>query len=239
MYFIIKNNPLYNDIKNKILRLYDKYNFCLYRKDIWISKFCDALYLIYTTNDSFIDIEKYLIETLGYFKAEEYIIRDFFQYMIKCVCSELEISFIENRFEDYIEVEEKMNYRCMLYKNNWSINHIEKFIFKLYDEERVIDKVLLTKLYKDIFDTYLRVKRVVQKRKGRPSLPEELKDLQKIKHKEEIKQLMKSKYVKSEFFDKIKDSLFTNEEFNTIKRSIKDPIIVNKLKNLLKSNYIL
>jgi len=239
MYFIIKNNPLYNDIKNKILRLYDKYNFCLYRKDIWISKFCDALYLIYTTNDSFIDIEKYLIETLGYFKAEEYIIRDFFQYMIKCVCSELEISFIENRLIDYIEVEKRMNYRSMLYKNNWSINHIEKFIFKLYDEERVIDKVLLTKLYKDIFDTYLRVKRVVQKRKGRPSLPEELKDLQKIKHKEEIKQLMKNKYVKSKFFNKIKDSLLTNEEFNTIKRSIKDPIIVNKLKNLLKSNYIL
>jgi hypothetical protein len=48
---------------------------------------------------------------------------------------------------------------------------------------------------------------------------------------------MKNKYVKSEFFNKIKDSLLTNEEFNVIKRSVKDPVILSKLKNLLKCNY--
>jgi len=239
MYFIIKNSPLYNDIKKNILRLYEPYKFSLYRKDIWISKMCDILYVLYTTNASYIDIEKYLIETLGYYKAEDYVIRDFFQYMIKYICFELDFSCIENRLIDFTEVEKRINYRYMLYKNNWSINHIEKFIFKLYNEERVIDEVLLTKLYKDIFDTYLRVEKVIQKRKGRPSLPEELKDLQKNKHKEEIKQLMKTKYIKSDFFDKVKDSLLTNEEFNTIKTSIKDPIIINKLNNLLKCNYIL
>jgi len=237
MYFIIKNSPLYNNIRKKVLSLYDKYKFSLYRKDIWISKICDTLYLIYTTNDSIIDIENYLIETLCYYKAEKYVIKDFFQYMINCIYYELENKVIEERLIDYSEVKKRMNYRCMLYKNNWSVNHIEKFIFKLYHEKSLIDEVLLTKLYRDIFDTYLRVEKSIQKRKGRPSLPVELKDLQKIKHKEEIKQLMKNKYVKSEFFNKIKDSLLTNEEFNVIKRSVKDPVILSKLKNLLKCNY--
>jgi hypothetical protein len=157
--------------------------------------------------------------------------------MINCIYYELENKVIEERLIDYSEVKKRMNYRCMLYKNNWSVNHIEKFIFKLYHEKSLIDEVLLTNLYRDIFETYLRVEKSIQKRKGRPSLPVELKDLQQIKHKEEIKQLMKNKYVKSEFFNKIKDSLLTNEEFNVIKRSVKDPVILSKLKNLLKCNY--
>ena len=48
---------------------------------------------------------------------------------------------------------------------------------------------------------------------------------------------MKNKYIKSTYFDIIKDNLLTTEEFNKIKSTIVDPVILSKLEKILKSNY--
>ena len=242
MYFIIKNSPLYKDIKKKFMHIYDKYNFVPFnnRKDNCISRWCDLIYLLYTTNLPYLDIEKYLIETLGYSVVNNYIIKDFFQYTISILSKEIGITNINDKIEDYEGINIRMNYRIELYKNNWSIINIEKYISKLNnitEDYYTSSEELLQILYTNIFECFLKIEKINKVSRGRPSLPSELKIIQNNKHKGEIKKLMNDKYIKSSYFDIIKNNLLTDEELLKIKSYIDDPVIIQKLNNLLKSNY--
>ncbi len=242
MYFIIKNSIMYNKIKKQVLCLKDKYNIKIfnYREDLAMTFLCDVLYLIKTTNLSILEIHTYLVDVLNYDTIDPYILVEFFQYMIYLICIDINIEEIKDRIINFDELEERTNYRLKLTINNWKPENIEKCIIKLYKLENNSennDNIVINGYYHNIFDVYFKAEKNTIKHKGRPKLPDELKVLSLNKHKEEIKQIMKTKYSKSTFFDVIYPSLLTPEEFNKIKSTIVDPVILNKLEKLLKSNY--
>jgi hypothetical protein len=242
MYFIIKNSITYNEIKKQVLCLKDKYNIKIfnYREDVAITFLCFVLYLIKTTNLSILEIHTYLVDVLNYDTIDPYILVEFFQYMIYIICIDINIGEIKDRIINFDELEERINYRLKLTINNWKPENIEKCIIKLYKLENNSennDNIVINGYYHNIFDVYFKAKRNTIKHKGRPKLPDELKALSLNKHKEEIKQIMKNKYIKNTYFDIIYPSLLTPEEFNKIKSTIVDPVILNKLEKLLKSNY--
>jgi hypothetical protein len=242
MYFIIKNSIIYNKIKKKVLCLKDKYNIKIfnYREDLAMTFLCDVLYLIKTTNLSILEIHTYLTSVLNYDIIDPYILVEFFQYMIYIICIDINIGEIKHRIINFDELEKRINYRLKLTINKWKPENIEKCIIKLYNLENNSENnnnIVINGYYHNIFDEYFKAEKNTIKHKGRPKLPDELKALSLNKHKEEIKQIMKTKYNKSALFDVIYPSLLTPEEFNKIKSTIVDPIILNKLEKLLKSNY--
>ena len=239
MYFIIKNSITYNEIKKQVLCLKDKYNIKIfnYREDLAMTFLCFVLYLIKTTNLSILEIHTYLVDVLNYDIIDDPLV-EFFQYMIYIICIDTNIGEIKNRIINFDELEERMNYRLKLTINNWNPENIEKYIIKLYKlESNSENNDNIVGYYHNIFDVYFKAERNTINHKGRPKLSDELKALCLNKHKEEIKQIMKNKYIKSTYFDIIKDNLLTSEEFNKIKSSIVDPVILSKLEKLLKSNY--
>ena len=242
MYFIIKNSITYNEIKKQVLCLKDKYNIKIfnYREDLAITFLCFVLYLIKTTNLTILEIHAYLTDILNYDIIYPYILVEFFQYMIYIICIDTNIGEIKDRIINFDDLEERMNYRLKLTINNWKPENIEKYIIKLYKLESNSennDNILINGYYANIFDVYFKAEKSTIKHKGRPKLSDELKVLSLNKHKEEIKQNMKNKYIKSTYFDIIYPSLLTTEEFNKIKPTIVDPVILSKLEKILKSNY--
>jgi hypothetical protein len=242
MYFIIKNSITYNKIKEQVFLLKDKYNIKIfnYREDLAITFLCFVLYLIKTTNLTILEIHAYLTDILNYDIIYPYILVEFFQYMIYIICIDTNIGEIKDRIINFDDLEERMNYRLKLTINNWKPENIEKYIIKLYKLENNSENnnnIVINGYYHNIFDVYFKAEKNTIKHKGRPKLSDELKVLSLNKHKEEIKQIMKNKYIKSTYFDIIYPSLLTTEEFNKIKSSIVDPVILSKLEKLLKSNY--
>ena len=242
MYFIIKNSITYNKIKKQVLCLKDKYNIKIfnYREDLAMTFLCFVLYLIKTTNLSILEIHTYLVDVLNYDIIDPYILVEFFPYMIYIICIDINIGEIKDRIINFDELEERINYRLKLTINNWKPENIEKYLIKLYKLESNSennDNIVINGYYHNIFDVYFKAEKNTIKHKGRPKLPDELKVLSLNKHKEEIKQIMKTKYSKSTLFDIIYPRLLTPEEFNKIKSTIVDPVILNKLEKLLKSNY--
>lgn len=242
MYFIIKNSITYNEIKKQVLCLKDKYNIKIfnYREDLAMSFLCFVLYLIKTTNLTILEIHTYLVDVLNYDIIDPPLL-EFFQYMIYIICIDINIGEIKDRIINFDEIEERMNHRLELTINNWKPENIEKYIIKLYKLESNSEKydniIIINGYYHNIFEVYFKAERNTIKHKGRPKLSDELKVLNLKKHKEEIKQIMKNKYIKSIYFDTIYSSLLTREELLKIKPSIDDPVIIEKLNNLLKSNY--
>ena len=242
MYFIIKNSITYNEIKEQVFLLKDKYNIKIfnYREELAMTFLCFVLYLIKTTSLSILEIHTYLVDVLNYDIIDPYILVEFFQYMIYIICIDINIGEIKDRIINFDELEERMNYRLKLTINNWKPENIEKYIIKLYKLENNSENnnnIVINGYYHNIFDVYFKAEKNTIKHKGRPKLSDELKVLSLNKHKEEIKQIMKNKYIKSTYFDIIKDNLLTPEEFNKIKLTIVDPVILSKLEKLLKSNY--
>ena len=242
MYFIIKNSITYNEIKKQVLCLKDNYNIKIfnYREDLAMTFLCFVLYLIKTTNLSILEIHTYLTDVLNYDIIDPYILVEFFQYMIYIICIDINIGEIKDRIINFDDLEKRMNYRLKLTINNWKPENIEKYIIKLYKLESNSENnnnIVINGYYHNIFDVYFKPEKNTIKHKGRPKLSDELKVLSLNKHKEEIKQIMKNKYIKSTYFDIIYPSLLTTEEFNKIKSTIVDPVILSKLEKLLKSNY--
>lgn len=241
MYFIIKNSITYNEIKKQVLCLKYKYNIKIfnYREDLGMSFLCFVLYLIKTTNLTILEIYTYLVDVLNYDTIHPPLL-EFFQYMIYIICIDINIGEIKDRIINFDEIKERMNYRLKLTINNWKPENSEKYIIKLYKLEsnsEKYDNIIINGYYHNIFEVYFKAERNTIKNKGRPSLPTELKIIQNNKHKEEIKKLMNDKYIKSSYFDIIKNNLLTDEEFLKIKSYIDDPVIIQKLNILLKSNY--
>jgi hypothetical protein len=241
MYLIIKNSITYNEIKKQVLCLKDKYNIKIfnYREYLAVTFLCFVLYLIKTTNLMILEIHTYLVDVLNYDIIDPPLL-EFFQYMIYIICIDINIGEIKDRIINFDEIKERMNYRLELTINNWKQENIEKYIIKLYKLEsnsEKYDNIIINGYYHNIFEVYFKAERNTIKHKGRPSLPTDLKIIQHNKHKEEIKQIMKNKYIKSIYFDTIYSSLLTSEELLKIKSCIVDPVIIEKLNILLKSNY--
>ena len=236
----------YKGIYTTIMSLKEKYNFEYYKESEkeYIDKWCDTMYLILTTNMSFLDIEKYLRNCSKYRIEVDLDIReiDFVHFVFKLACLEFNIPLetIKKRYTiPYEDVEERMFYRIELYKENWDILSIEKYIFNyLLKEEYIqVNKGYYSYYYNNIIKVYYGVNvsnKIVKK--GRPSLPKILKNTSIERHKTKIRENMRKKY---SIYDKLKDNLFTDDDIKKIESIFKDkddPVLI-KVKNLNNSNY--
>jgi len=235
----IEYKVIYDTIKN----VFEKKKFYTYNqhKNEFMKKWADIVYLIKTTEMSFIDIDNYITENRPYREANklDIIKRDFVNTCCKFVCLNifnLSLDSIKIKYdEDYEKVEERMFFRITLYKEGWSIYSIEKYISKYLSKvefDKFINIDYYEYQYKNLFIKSFRLKRKGDCSKiGRPVLPKELKDRIKNKNKEKIKALMNNKYENNKKYKKLKDKLFSPEEFNIIKEKLEGyNDIVNKLK---------
>ena len=164
MYFIIKNSITYNEIKEQVLCLKDKYNIKIfnYREDLAMTFLCFVLYLIKTTNLSILEIHTYLVDVLNYDIIDPYILVEFFQYMIYIICIDINIGEIKDRIINFDDLEKRMNYRLKLTINNWKPENIEKYIIKLYKLESNSENnnnIVINGYYHNIFDVYFKAEK--------------------------------------------------------------------------------
>ena len=146
---------------------------------------------------------------------------------------------IKKRYTDhYEEVEERMMFRLELYKDGWDIEQIERYISKylLHEEEFVLpNDIILSEGYYNIIDRlyYIRKKDNIRK-KGRPSLPNSLKEYLKNKHNLKVRDMMTGIYKNSNEYKRIKEYLLSPEEIKILKELI--PVehedILYKISNL-------
>jgi len=233
----------YKNIRNILNFISEKTKYYTYNQDKndFLKKWADIVYLILTTEMSFIDIDKYITENRPYREANklDIIKRDFVNTCCKFICLnffELSLDLIKTKYDDdYEDVDERMFFRMTLYKEGWSIYSIEKYISK-YLSKVEIDNFINIDYYEYQYNN-LFIKSFGLKRKqtyckiGRPVLPKELKDKIKIKNKEKIKVRMSNKYTNNNKYEKLKDNLITPEEFDIIQEKLSGyKHIVNKLK---------
>jgi hypothetical protein len=147
----------------------------------------------------------------------------------------MSVDDIKKRFaDDPDEVEERMVFRIELYKDGWSVDQIESYIYKymLKMDKPKFDEII----YKNYFHNVMTAMNIVKKEretvKGRPSLPPLLKNYVNQKHTCKVRETMKTIYKKSEVFDSIKDSLFSKDEICKLVSTITDEFLISKIKNL-------
>jgi hypothetical protein len=155
---------------------------------------------------------------------EDYI-NDCIQYMFLILLKKINLNYkdFEFKLSDKIDdLEERMMFRLELYKNGWSLLQIEKYMYKYFYKKNI----KITEDGLDILNyitNYFNLQsKNITKRKGRPSLPECLRNYKKEKHINNIKNKMKIIYKQSKGFNKIKDNLLSNDEINCIKNLIKN-----------------
>jgi hypothetical protein len=115
---------------------------------------------------------------------------------------------------------ERLYIRVCLLKTGWNEHSIEKFIKRLYKFNYTIENIepkyfSIKKMLKIQFD---------EKTKGRPSLPEKIKDIVKYYRNYKNKEIMTEKYNISKDLNK----LFTKDNILTLKSAIEDSNIDNK-----------
>ena len=240
------DSETYNGVYSKIFEVKEKYNFMYYKESEkeYIEKWCDTMYLMITTNMSFLEIEHYIRNSLKYRIIVDLDIRelDFVHTVFKVACLHFgfELEDIKQRYSiPYEEVEERMLYRIEMYKENWDIKSIEKYIFNYLLKTKYIEvnEEYYTYYYNNLIKIYYGVKIPVKNnKKGRPSLPKILKNHSIEKHKKVIKENMRKKY---ELYYKLKDLLLTDTDTEIIESKFEDkndPLLL-KIKKLNKSNY--
>lgn len=243
---INRESHLYKDIKEKIINTVSKNDMTTYNQDRnnYIDKLADFGYMIMTTDLKYMEIDKALKENyrVSITQDTNNIRSDFLKYNCKLVYESMnfDLESIKQRYEtekDYYEVEERMYYRINFYINNWDIDKIEKYISKHLMKNNIIFDASKSEyyyyLYNNLIKTLnLKVKPGVKKI-GRPSLPKEIKEKNKVKHNYENKNLMKSKYDLYNTFKNIKDNMLTLEEYNLISEKIQHRTdIIDKLKKI-------
>jgi hypothetical protein len=244
---IDETSSKYMEIYDIAKNICDKTKYYTYNqtRNTFIKKWTDTVYLIMTTEMSFVDIYIYTSIIRGYRDIEKLDImkRDFVNTDCKFVCLHffnLSLDDIKMRYDDiYENIEERMFFRLTLYKEGWSIASIEKYIntylSKADFDKKKINAEYYKYHYKNLFSKVLnlKIKNVISK-VGRPLLPEELKNIIKLKHNEKVKTIMNHKYVNNIKYEKIKTHLLTPEEFSIIKDKITGyEDIINKLSHFI------
>jgi len=199
-----------------------------------------------TTQLKYMEIYNYLKENYRVSKIQDVnnIKSDFIKHNCNIFCQSMnfDLDHIKQRYDsddDYHKVEERMFYRITFYINNWDINRIENYISKhlMKNKNKNINNILNSEynyyLYSNLIK-FLDLKiKFGDKKLGRPSLPLEIKERNKVKHKNENKIIMKNKYDLYNRFKDIKENMLTSEEFNLISEKIQDRTdIINKLKKI-------
>jgi hypothetical protein len=222
-----------------------KYNFKLYKesKEEWINKKTKICLLLLRSNMKFLDICKEVVKTMDLRVSDKSILyldqtqKDISQNALKRISLyyNIPLNKIKERYTDnYDDVEERMMFRMELYKDGWSIEQIEKYIYKylLKQECPNLNLEYYECIYHNIMIYQEIYKQEKQKRLGRPSLPHSLKEYIKNKHQTKIRKVMKEKYDFFNKFENVKDNLLSKEEFKEIKSKLDNKKILTKLYNL-------
>lgn len=197
----------------------------------------EAYDMLINTNKNLIEIEEEIRRKHGMKNLLIQTQRDIIQYYYIIYKDKLNIKIedIKKRFADNPDdVEERMLFRIELYKDGWSIDQIESYIYKymLKKNKPELDEII----YKNYFHNVMVMLNIVKKEresiKGRPSLPPILKRYVRQKHIKKVRSNMRVIYKKSEIFDSIKHSLLSEEEICKLVTEIKDEKLISKIKNL-------
>ena len=223
-------------LREKYSKIYDTYNFIsIDNKNVWINKRIEYSLLLLNSTKSFIDIYKSV--NMKYAKKQCDVMSksemDFIQYMFKefCINNGIDIDKIKIRYTlNYTDVEERMIFRIELYKCGWSINQIEKYLFK--NEYDKFSEEKLSRIYHNFM-----IRREIEreepiKKVGRPSLPKKIKDYLKNKHQKKLKDIMNNKYMLIKEYREKKKYFFTKNEVEFIKTVINDKLILEKIEHL-------
>jgi hypothetical protein len=207
-------------------------------KDEILRRRIKAYDMLLNTSKNLVEIEEEIRRSHGYKTPLIQTQRDIMQYyyIIHKDTLKMTLEDIKKRFaDDPDDVEERMLFRIELYKEGWSIDQIESYIYKymIKGDKPYFDEII----YKNYFHNVMSMMNIVKKEreiiKGRPSLPPVLKRYVNQKHISKVKDNMRNIYKKSELFDSIKESLFTQEEITTLIKDNKyDETLISKIKNL-------
>lgn len=226
-----------SDIKSDLKVRFKNNIYTTYKetKEQWIERMENNINLILNTDYNFLDFYKGITKEPTKNKIET----DFIQFNCKLISLRYGIPLdkIKLRYTDsYEDVEERMLFRTELYKEGWSIEQIEKYIYKyIYKDkyEMNIEKLKQYSVsYNNILSAIIEYKKEIQKKKGRPTLPLILKEYIKKKHFFKVRENMRKKYEAFNKYERIKENLLSKEEFDSLKEVIKDCNILEKLKNL-------
>ena len=206
-------------------------------KDEILKRRITAYNMLLNTSKNLIEIEEEIRLSHGHKTPLIQTQRDIIQYYYIIYKDTLKITLedIKKRFaDDPDDVEERMLFRIELYKEGWTIDQIESYIYKymIKDDKPCFDEII----YKNYFHNIMTMMNIIKKEreiiKGRPSLPPVLNRYVNQKHIDKVKDNMRNIYKKSELFDNIKESLLSEEEINSLIKDCNNETIISKLKNL-------
>ena len=216
-------------IYSTVLSFLDKYNFYFYQetKQEWIITRTNICFEILNTDDKIIDIFLRNTKKTSLTLAE----RDIQQFVYKTVLQFYRKDFSNRFINDTKSIEESMMFRIELFKDGWSIEQIEKYIYKyIYNVElEEINLDYFECLYHNFLVQHSFYKAERTKKIGRPTLPTSLKEYIKKRNVMRVRKTMRTKY---QCYQNLKNSMLTVEELELIKDKIKDEKIINKLQKL-------
>jgi len=133
------------------------------------------------------------------------------------------------------EIDFNIKIRVELYKEGWNPTQIENYIYK-HVLKKPFNYNLNLEYYNILINNILLKLNISRKegymKVGRPPLPPLIKDISKEKHLKITKENMRKKYSYADAYEKIKESLFTNEEVDELLKVITNETLVNKIKKL-------
>lgn len=227
------------DLRKLLEERFNKYNFmtCKETREEFIERMIEINYLILTTREKFLDI------CLNFRRKSTSEVKPPARDMIQFNCKLLSLIYglklepIKERYTDsYEEVEERMLFRTELYKEGWTVEQIEKYIYKyMYKTDYDLTKYDLeeyTVRYNNVLNKIIEYKKEREKKLGRPSLPIFLKNYLKSKHASKVRENMRERYRSSDKYESIKEFLLTKDELEGLKTIVDDENILDKLQML-------
>jgi hypothetical protein len=214
-------------------RIKDENFICVCDKEEYLQRRIRAHILFLTSDMNIIEISEHVLKQDGIKVPLTQTKRDFSQYnfTLRHKIFNMSIEDVKKRYLDSPkEVEERMLFRIELYKDGWSIEQIENYVYKNLLKQDVpnIDNKLYIHFYENTMKQLNINKKEREKSIGRPSLPPLLKEYIKNKHRSKNKETMRQTYKCSNEFYRIKNNLLTDEDIRRL-----EGMFIDKNDNLL------
>ena len=129
-----------NELKKEVEFTLNKFNFKFDKEnknDCINRRTCYRLLILYTNLD-FITIVNKVNQRFNHICSSNQQERDIMQYLFKLIClsKNIPLDKIKSRYSDnFDQVEERMLFRIELYKAGWTVEQIEKYIYKYMIKE--------------------------------------------------------------------------------------------------------
>jgi hypothetical protein len=223
-----------------------KHKFKFYNNlNVDCNEFLNTILTLYNSSLNYLDINNIIINKYNFYKDNSQLYKDVRQYLYSRVYLQYlneEYNNVIKRYDDP-KLEERMTIRVELYKEGWPFHNIEKYIKKYFinnDNISSLNTDYYIYMYYNI-GLLLDIKpKNINKKIGRPKLPNTVKIIIKEINKKKMRDNMSLKYNELKKFGNIKSCLLLDEEFNYIKNNIYniDQSILNKLEKLKLSSLI-